>query len=623
MGMSGVDGSSVTASELAALPLFQGLWRPTLARIAKRVRRVHLRAGEILCRQGEEARSLEIVWRGRLLAFSEQGEEPEPLGEIGRGEVVGEMALVFGGRRTATVAALRDSELLLFTREDFDALFRRQPEVARQLCRVLAMRLADALDPARRTPPAARVVSLFGLTPGVDVEAFSIRLKAELAAFGRTERLRVQDLAPAGAEDRSPHLAPGELEERLDRVEGEADFLLLVAERGPELWSRVCSRRADRVLLLADAQAPTCEDRLPFEPSEENGELVPRLELVLLHPRGMGLPDGTARWTQGARGVPHHHLRRDEARDLRRLARHLAARSRALVLGGGGARGFAHIGVIRALSEAGIEIDRVGGTSMGALIAVLLARGDDHRAMLDACRRVFVDANPANDYTLPVVSLLAGHKATRAFLDTFGESRLEDLWLPAFCVSTNLSRNCLQVDDRGPIWLALRATTAIPGVFPPVVRNGELFVDGGLVDNLPVDIARRWRPKTILAVDLATGPGPRVSPELGPTLDNWAVFRDRFLRRREPRPPTILELLWASSTIASEIASARARRTADLVIRPQLEDVALLDWRPLEEIARRGYEAAMRALDGGCGARRAEGVVDGGGATEAAVVPGA
>jgi hypothetical protein len=155
------------------------------------------------------------------------------------------------------------------------------------------------------------------------------------------------------------------------------------------------------------------------------GRARKRKSLVLLHRNDAQSPSGTRRWLALRQMDQHFHLRWQNEADFGRLARCVAGRAIGLALGGGAARGFAHIGVIRALEEAGIPIDIVGGTSVGALIAAQWAMGWNAQRILDASRTYVL--SPQNDYTLPLVALLTGHRTSELLQNLFGKLDIQDL----------------------------------------------------------------------------------------------------------------------------------------------------------------------------------------------------
>jgi predicted acylesterase/phospholipase RssA len=292
----------------------------------------------------------------------------------------------------------------------------------------------------------------------------------------------------------------------------------------------------------------------------------------------------------------HFNVRLAAAADFERLARLVSGRGVGLVLGGGGARGMAHIGVIRALAEAGIPIDRIGGTSQGALVAATYAIGWDHRRMLDEFAK-FRQDNPTNDFTVPTVSLIAGKKAERALRAQFGERRIEDLPVDYFCVSSSLTTGHAYVHRRGLLREALRATISIPGIFPPVPRDGELLVDGGVLDNLPIAPMRQRGEIRVIAVNvtLARGLAPRrAAPQKRARFLPWG----RAAKPDEPqyRLPSIVQTLMQAGTLGTIGRLDALKHAADLFIEPPVSEFRTLDWDRVADIAELGYRAACESL---------------------------
>jgi NTE family protein len=213
------------------------------------------------------------------------------------------------------------------------------------------------------------------------------------------------------------------------------------------------------------------------------GESVEQV-LIVLHENGDRLPVGTKRWLSPREINLHHHVRMNRSDDFKRLARFAAGRTIGLVLGGGGARGFAHMGVIRALTEAGVPLDIVGGTSIGALIAAQPAMGWDYQTMLEKNRECFVKAKPLSDYTIPLTSIIGGRKLDDCLKKGFQDIRIEDLWLNYFSLSSDLTTAQITVQRHGYLWEAVRASISIPGILPPVINGKSLLIDGRITRDL-------------------------------------------------------------------------------------------------------------------------------------------
>ena len=250
-----------------------------------------------------------------------------------------------------------------------------------------------------------------------------------------------------------------------------------------------------------------------------------------------------------------------------RIARLIAGEPKGLVLSGGGARGFAHLGVLRALEEAKVPIDVVGGASIGAIIGAGYAAGWSISEMTQVYRSSFIAENPLSDWTLPFVSLVGGRAVSRLLKEAYGRRDIEDLVLPYFCVSTNLTAGRSVVHRSGRVWKWLRASAAIPGVLPPVFQGGQVLVDGGVMNNLPVDVMRDGLVADVIAVDIGAddaviAPGKLDEFEL-PSI--WKVMWDWLTGTRRP---SLAKLMLGSGMVNSTAATFAARAASSLVLTP-------------------------------------------------------
>ncbi|MFL6192654.1 MAG: cyclic nucleotide-binding and patatin-like phospholipase domain-containing protein, partial [Thermoanaerobaculia bacterium] len=382
---------------LAATRLFGGLPEAAHDEIAGELEWWLVPGGTRVYQQGGEAGGLDLVASGRLVVVRELGGGQESvIGQKGRGDSLGEMSVLTGNPRSATVRALRDTVLARLSRERTEALLRRYPDILFALTRLLASwLLAEPHAPAR----GCVAVAVAAAGPRVPLADFLDRLAASLAAFVPTLRVRAGDLdarfgeGAAGSPDGSPE--HGRMTSWMNEQESRHKVVLYETDTASSVWTRRCLRQADRILIVAEPADPGSEPTLGalaaelVRLEEEQGRQLE--QLVLLHPNGGQRPRGTAAWLALRPFRRHHHLRLDRPADFGRLARFISGDAVGLVLGGGGARSFAHIGVIRALEEAGIPIDRIGGTSMGGIIAAQYARGHTWQELLDVNRRGWVE----------------------------------------------------------------------------------------------------------------------------------------------------------------------------------------------------------------------------------------
>jgi predicted acylesterase/phospholipase RssA len=353
------------------------------------------------------------------------------------------------------------------------------------------------------------------------------------------------------------------------------------------------------VLLVARADGSPA----PGAVEQEIAHVAPkaRVELVLLQPEGIARPAGTAAWLSG-RGIAaaHHHVRLSNDADLRRLARRLTGNAVGVVLGGGGARGFVHIGALRALAEAGVEIDAIGGASFGAMIAAAHAVGFSVEDQVELAR-TFASPKKLLDRTLPLVALMVGRKVTDLYRRLYGDALAEDLWLPFFAISSDLTRAAAVVHRTGPLWEVVRASTAMPAVFPPLLGNGSgVLVDGGVMNNMPLDVMRELcEGGTVIGVNPMPAHDKARDYSFGSSVSGFDALLGRLrLFGVRTRAPSIL----GSVMRATEINSAHRMRLpayralADVLIEPPVGDIPILAFDRYAAIIDIGYRAAQEQI---------------------------
>ena len=561
---------------LAELPPFANLDGDLLTKIAAELSWFSLPSGQTLLRAGDQTENLYIVTSGLLgvVVSSDQGNGL--VAEIQVGETIGEMALVTGEPHSATVIALRHCELLAMPKEVFERLVANTPGFLRWITTLVVNRL-------RATTHRAAVerhhtaIAIVPLDPSLDIEDITRSL---LDSVSRHRR-KVHCFNPDSAE--LPISWFNEIEAAHELV------LYRTNHVGAELdrWTRFCLRQADRIVLVSRSNFDAPKQILEVE--RETKERSQPVDLLIIEP-AQAL-HGSA--PQSAVHFNHiYHLREGYRPDIDRYARHLTDRSVGLVLSGGAARGFGHVGAIRAIREAGIPIDRVGGTSIGAVVAGCVANGWDDQEIRSRLYASFVERNPLSDYTIPTVALFRGRGVEKLLQKNFGDIVIEALWLPFFCVSSNLTSGGMTVHRRDTLWRAIRASIAIPGIFPPVIEQGEVLVDGGVMNTFPVDIMADSERGPIIGVNVAT------QLALAPNSER-PVLKRRFpgITRSGVKMPGIVDVLMHAGTISSSLQASICRTQATLLIEPPLSHVSLLDWQAFDRAVEAGYRHTIGLLE--------------------------
>lgn len=535
---------------------------------------VSLMAGETLFSQGDEADAFYVVLSGTMGIFIDQEESQKRLAAlINKGETLGELAILAGEARSASVVALRDSVLLKINRSEFDKLIKKHPSISVPMSRILAERLRQATaNRSLRLRP--KVLTFIAASQSVDIVQIANRLARTVTA-DCGESVYVQE----GNTDTWSN-------EKLSQLENEYDLIFLCCQLGDEDWMRSCARQSERICLVTEFTETTANEiSRGFLDVQHDHQMV---DLFILHDDVDVCPISTQEYLDKIDANRHFHIRKSLGSEWNRWGRVINGRGVGLVLSGGGARAYAHVGVIRALKEANVPIDFIAGSSMGGIIGACLAMGQSLEEMEASIRKCFVETNPLSDYTLPLQGLVKGKKVERLLRENFGKLEISDLWLPFFCVSTNLTTASPNLHTKGKIWRALRASISLPGVLPPVVAEEGVLVDGGVINNLPtIEMAQQcFGP--ILAVD--------VSRNLGITPESWTDLIKQPLLTRIFKPP-LISLLIRTGTVSGEEQYREQTESSYATFNPPLGGIDLRDWKAYDEAVEAGYQYMKRELE--------------------------
>jgi len=576
---------------LRTSPLFESVSDAVFDALIARGSWMDVRGGERIISAGDPSDRMYVLVTGRLAATSPAG---EMLGEIAPGEPIGEIGLLADEPRVTNVTALRDSILLRFDREAMLDVLRAEPEALLVLTRTIIRRLRRTQKEKRRARALGRrAIALIPLLPGLDLTAIAKALVDGLSPHGSVLLLDPETVDRAlGAGAHETLFDDGDGHQRvvtwLAEQEQAYRYLIYLCPPKTGAWARRCMRQADRLLLGVDGTASASVTPMMAELLGA-GVQAPRDIMMLSDPPGREAD--VMGWRNQARADGHLYAAPDgRVPDARRIARLLTRRSIGVVLGGGGARGFAHLGLFRALEELDIPVDVVGGSSMGAYFAGLKAMGHDTDTMRQIAREMFVEHNFLNDFIFPSVAFIRGRKFVKELHRCFGDVQIEHLPTRYFCVSSNLSRGRLEVHDQGPLYLWTATSMAVPGVAPPVIWNEDLLVDGALLNSLPTDVMETLDLGPIIASDVSTG-GELTAPGIkGPDPEGL------FSWRGEAKRPSLLNIMFRTATVGGQRGARERAGRADVYLRMPVSDVGMFDWKQFDEVNQRGYEYALEQL---------------------------
>ncbi|MEI9904288.1 MAG: patatin-like phospholipase family protein [Asticcacaulis sp.] len=299
----------------------------------------------------------------------------------------------------------------------------------------------------------------------------------------------------------------------------------------------------------------------------------------------------TKAWLDSLAPTRWFHIASGDIGDVSRLARIVTGHSVGTVFSGGGARAFAQVGAIQALREAHIPIDFICGSSMGAIIAAGLCLGWDETELDARMRDAFVNTSPLDDVVLPFISMVAGKKVDERLERHFGDTMIEDMPLPYFCLSSNLTSGTLKVHKTGLLRTALRASISLPGVLPPVIDEDQVLVDGAVMRSFPATMMRNMHLGTVIGVDVTRARG--LDPK---TLTRPKNLPSWFAKGEWRRGPPIVSVMMRSATITTTSDLALNRAASDLLIIPEPAGVEIRDWKAYDQAVESGYQTTVETL---------------------------
>lgn len=564
--------------------LFGEISNEQLEHILSVAKILELEAGQYIFQQGETGQAFYIVLSGRFRALQNSEDGIYILGDISVGEPIGEFSLFTREQHSAAVVALRKSTVLRIEDDEYLTLIKEFPSFATTLTKFVIDRLRRNAQ-QKKMDAAPKNIAIINLQPNNDVSAYTSSIQEQLLKMGLEIKIYTH---LSITEDNYPAA--------FDNMDRQVGLNFLVCDMESPEWAKQSIAYCDLVFVATDFNAdPHLYEIEKMLGLYAHNVMQKRIYLLLLHTENAAMPLHTEKWFKDRTFDLHLHIRENNAADIRRFCRIATHQAIGLVLGGGGARGFAHVGVIKALLEAGLEFDFVGGTSAGAVYGTATTHSDfDMNKIKYWCELGSKRKLTSNDFTIPFVSLLSGKKMRRFLSDIFSNYHLEDLWVNTFCVSTNFSNASLVVHERGLISKQVEASIAIPGVFPPVLINNQLHIDGGVIDNLPVEPMYKKPVRHVIAVSLSAEANSKT--DLKELPSSWEMFWNKVSSNKAFQLPGLSSILVNSITINSRHRQETSKPQVSLYIELDLKEFQFLDWGNWQQILQKGYEQTQQQL---------------------------
>ncbi|KAI5091421.1 patatin-like phospholipase domain-containing protein 7 isoform X1, partial [Silurus meridionalis] len=606
-------------------------------------------AGRAVYRQGDKSDSTFIVLSGRFrsVILKEDGKK-ELTGEYGRGDLIGVVEALTHQNRATTVHAVRDSELAKLPEGALSSIKRKFPQVVTRLIHLLGQKILQQVNgplTARSLSlhttsskwdagnPASNLstVAVLPVSEEVPLTAFTLELQHSLLAIGPTLLLTSDIIKQRLGSAALDSVHEYRLSSWLGQQEDIHRIVLYQTDSSLTPWTQRCIRQADCIIIVGLGEQDPAVGEL--ERMLEGSAVRAQKQLVLLHREDGPPPTGTAEWLNMRSWVSRHlHLscpRRvfskrslpkltemyqrvfqkpaDRHSDFSRLARVLTGNAIALVLGGGGARGCSQVGVLRALFEAGIPVDLVGGTSIGSMMGALYAEEHSYSRMRIRAREWAMEMTSVFkkilDLTYPITSMFSGAAFNSGISAVFKNKQIEDLWIPYFNITTDITASTMRVHTDGSLWRYVRASMSLSGYLPPLCdpKDGHLLMDGGYINNLPADVARSMGAKVVIAIDVGSQDETNLT-NYGDSLSGWWLLWKRLNPLAEKVKVLNMAEIQTRLAYVCCVRQLESVKNSDYCeyIRPPINRYRTLEFSKFDEIAEVGYQHGKTVFDVWC-----------------------
>lgn len=592
---------------IANSDLFSHLTKHSIQELSKGFEVSYLAGNQALFKQNDPSDSLYVLMYGLLCVIKENGDGKDTkITEIIAGSVVGEIGCIYNENRNASIYAIRDSILLKMSKKTLDNLAKKHPEIIMAINRESIKRLAN---PGKYMPN--RLCTYFSLIPAGnhhEILFFAEKLSKKLAKYGNTLVLSYEKFTEIyGSRFASASLQSTKVLSFFHELETKYRYIIFVANSRKH-WTEHCIRQADRILLIAKYNSnPMLNEIETLIPNDKN-IIHPSTDLVILFDEKDKSPENVRFWLEERKVADHYNIRHTKEADIERLARIISGNALGLVLSGGGSLALAHAGVIKALKEAKIPIDYVGGSSMGGLVAALVAMEIDSDLMAEMLENSLLKFQDHLDYTLPVVAFIRAKLLDKLLKEAFGEyTRIENLWINYFSVSTNLNTNEIYVHDKGLLWQSIRASISLPGILPVVFNEKkQILVDGSILNNLPVDIMQnKINNGKILASSVKNAQPPPLNISYDEyTSSGWHLLLKyllfpKFKQKKYDKKIkyiNIASIIQSAMIIGSNNHQNEMTKLADYNIIMSLRNYSMINFHPIRKIIRAGYKEACEVI---------------------------
>lgn len=574
---------------IRGIKIFDSVSDEMLRLLCESMSMVSIKGGDYLMKQGDQADGLYILFHGRMtVSVKTPQEENHKIGEIGVGDIVGEMALLTDLPRSATVRAVRDCQLVKIDRHLFESIIKNHTQAAMGVVSACVKRLLPSFAEKKH---GVKSICVVPCDRTVNIQDFTQQLSDGFQKYIKIKTLNSTDpeLNQKIKEDSSALYA------WLSELENQHDLLVYIADHQLSDFTKLALSQSDKLIRVTTPRAELNHDLVQY--IDKSPYLLAEKYLVIVHEPSTKIPEGTADILAELRCDQHFHVALPE--DYQRVARFMLGRSLSLVFSGGGLRGIAHQGLVAAFYEKNLPVDLSAGTSFGSLPAVFCGLRMSSEQMIEVWASIVDKIKKVVDLTLPIAALSKGEVLYEVLTQVMPPSiHMEDLWIPCFSVSTNISSFTTTMHRTGPAWEAVRASLSIPGIFPPVILGDEVFVDGASMNNLPVDLMGTINNQGTIVASIASGkPGHIHYTGYDHSISGWSLLSELIKHKEPAKLPSIIETMLTASLAASTLHQEKMAIAADYCFDLGVDQYKLMDIEHWREMREQGYQTALKLMD--------------------------
>ncbi|MEI7011745.1 patatin-like phospholipase family protein [Leptospira licerasiae] len=552
---------------LASIPLFKGLPRKLLVLLYGHIEERNIHNHTVIYYKGEISKELYIIRHGEVMMTL--GEAGKTVRYLGEGDVFAENSVLTRTAHTGSATAILDTLLYVLDGEYFLKLAAKERVLSQNLMRLMGMRMREVMEDSSAQVHSPR--RLVCHIPIEEVEDFKVHLESIVDNGRKSHEGHVSLLRIDTFKGKS-------VSEMIRTIAGlrKKSAILHLYFKNPEIQPEL------------DKLVQQCDQIVFWEEKPERNLKQKNEILGYWEPRIRNFSGRTSRIVVSENGLRKHEESANQKVFYKgeTFARYLVSRTRGLALGGGGARALAHVGLLKVLEREGIRFDFVSGSSFGAVIGALYARGESTDSIFKMIGKFFGGIEKPFDPTIPLISFFKGKRMLRMLKDAFGTQLIEDLKIPFATSAVDLHSGQEYVMDQGPIWEALAAAMSLPGMFPPVFKGDHLLIDGGVINNVPENLIRRKGADVILSVNVS----PLRDEGIVRLLEDRKVTGKSFFKNlwEDITYPPILKIMARAITLEGREITKLRKEKMDLFINLHIEEFAFTDFGKYKEIIKKG-----------------------------------